>query len=295
MAEERSLDRAWLGEHPLAEIPVDTDKNERGRVLVIGGSRLSPGGLRLAGEAALRAGAGKVRLATMESLAVPLGLAVPEAGVVALPESADGRLAPNAAERVQRDLAEADCVIIGPGMDDADCAAPFLSAALELMEGGQTLVIDAAAIGAAADCLETIKHARGRCILTPHAGEMARLLDCPKEAVNSDLGGAIRQAVDATGQIIVLKSATTHIADPMGTMLTYGGGGPGLATGGSGDVLAGIAGGLMSCGQDAFTAAAWAVWLHGEAGAKLASEAGAIGYLARELLPLIPMLRRNPV
>jgi ADP-dependent NAD(P)H-hydrate dehydratase len=288
---EVALDRTWLAEHPLAAIPADTDKNERGRVLVVGGSRLSPGALRLTGEAALRAGAGKVRLATLESLAIPLGMAVPEAGILAFPESANGELSAEAASLLSDDFEQADSVVIGPGMGDAEAAAPLLAAALQAMDAHQALVIDAAAIGAAGECLDALRKARTRCILTPHAGEMAGLLGMSKEAIQGDLAGAHDRAVAASGQIVVLKSPNTRIGGPLDGVLVYGGGGPGLATGGSGDVLAGIIAGLMACGQEPFEAAAWAVWLHGEAGARLAAEQGPIGYLARELLPLIPSLR----
>ena len=293
VADAVSLDRAWLADHPLAVIPVDTDKNERGRVLVVGGSRLSPGALRLTGEAALRAGAGKVRLATLESLAVALGLAVPEAGIMGLPEGEGGELSADAAGLLGKDFAQADCVILGPGMADPAAAAPLLAAALATMGPQQALVIDAAAIGAAGDRLDALRAARVRCILTPHIGEMAGLLGVSKDAVERDFGQALGRAIENTGKIVVLKSATTQIGCATGGMLRYGGGGPGLATGGSGDVLAGIVGGLIACGQDPFVAAAWGVWLHGEAGAHLAAERGPIGYLARELLPLIPSLRRQ--
>lgn len=293
MADAVSLDRAWLAAHPLVEIPADTDKNERGRVLVVGGSRLSPGALRLTGEAALRAGAGKVRLATLESLAVPLGMAVPEAGIIGLPEGEGGELSADAAGRLGKDFAQADCVVLGPGMADPAAAAPLLEAALAAMGPQQTLVIDAAAIEAAGDRLDALRAARARCILTPHIGEMAGLLGVSKDAVEGDLRHALGRAVEGTGKIVVLKSANTEIGCATGRLLRYGGGGPGLATGGSGDVLAGIIGGLTACGQEPFVAAAWGVWLHGEAGAHLATERGPIGYLARELLALIPSLRRQ--
>lgn len=294
VAEAIPLDRAWLAAHPLVPIEADTDKDQRGRVLVIGGSRLSPGALRLSGEAALRAGAGKVRLATLDSLAPMVGLAVPEAGIVALPEGAGGELAEHAADRLGDDLRHADCVVIGPGMADSAAAGPLLEAALSELDEGQTLVVDAAAIGAAGDRCGALRDARVRCILTPHVGEMAGLLGTAVEEVENDLAAALARAVDATGQTVVLKAATTRIGRRGDPVLVYGGGGPGLATGGSGDVLAGIAGGLAACGQGPLEAAAWAVWLHGEAGGRLAAERGPIGYLARELLPLIPLLRRTP-
>lgn len=296
VVDETALDPVWLAGHPLVEIPPDTDKNERGRVLVVGGSRLSPGAILLTGEAALRAGAGKVRLATLESLAVPLGIAVPEAGIVALPEGENGEISRLAGERLGRELEYADCVVLGPGMSDSEAVAPLLKVALSTMRPDQTLVIDAAAIKAAGHAPVALRDSRVKCILTPHTGEMAGLLGVEKDEVEADLGAALQRAVRVTGQVMVLKSSNTRVGGGGGGLtLVYAGGGPGLATGGSGDVLAGIIGGLLACGQDPFEAAGWGVWLHGEAGARLGSERGPIGYLARELLPLIPILRDNRV
>jgi NAD(P)H-hydrate repair Nnr-like enzyme with NAD(P)H-hydrate dehydratase domain len=120
---------------------------------------------------------------------------------------------------------------------------------------------------------------------------MAALMDCDEASVTADHA---RRAALRFGATVVLKASDTWIATPDAPMLHYRGGGPGLATGGSGDVLSGIIGGLLARGAAARDAAAWGVWLHGEAGRRLADRIGPLGFLARELLPVIPALMRDP-
>ncbi|HEY6815591.1 MAG TPA: NAD(P)H-hydrate dehydratase, partial [Croceibacterium sp.] len=127
-------------------------------------------------------------------------------------------------------------------------------------------------------------------VLTPNRGEMAQLLDTDTDRLAADPAGAARRAGDRTGATVILKGPCSHLATPAGELLAYPGGGLGLATGGSGDVLAGVLAGLLARGTPVVAACAWAVWLHGEAGRRLAREQGPLGYLARELPPLIPAL-----
>lgn len=293
MGEPIALDRDWLKAHPLVPIADDTNKNDRGRVLLVGGSRRSAGALRLAGEAAFRAGAGKVQLATLAPLAVALGVSVPEAGVFAWPEGDDGELSPAAADAFEEALAPCDCVVLGPGMGGSDAAGVLLDGALTAMKPAQSLVIDAAAIRASATRRENLASSAATCVITPHAGEMAALIELDEDRVRADPRAALDRAVAATGRVVALKGPTTLIGIPGADPLAFVGGGPGLATGGSGDVLAGIIGALLARGQDAASAAAWGVWLHGEAGRRLAEEQAPVGYLARELVPLIPSLIRG--
>lgn len=293
MGEPIPLDRAWLAAHPLVPIPEDTNKNDRGRVLVVGGSRRSAGALLLTGEAAFRTGAGKVQLATLDCLAIALGMAVPEAGIFALPEGEQGQLSTDAAAVIEHAMAPCDCVVLGPGMGDTDAAGALLDMAMGVLEPGQSLVLDAAAIKAARHRSPALSQLRARCVLTPHAGEMAALLGEDEDSVRGDPCAALGRAIDLTGHTVVIKGPTSYIGAPNGEILAFVGGGPGLATGGSGDVLAGIAAALLARGQDPLSAAAWAVWLHGEAGRRLAEEQAPVGFLARELIPLIPSLIRG--
>lgn len=281
------IDAAWIAAHPLPQPDGDTDKNKRGRVLAAGGSQSVPGTLRLTGEAAFRAGAGKLQLATVASAAPLLGMAMPEAAVFPLPVNADGELSAEAGPEIAALLERCDALVLGPGMGAKAEARAILHAVLAAAEPDLAILIDAGAIGDCTAMAEPFHAHAGHVVLTPHQGEMARLMDCDEAEVTDDHA---RAAADRFGATIVLKSAETCIATPAEPMLHYRGGGPGLATGGSGDVLAGIVAGLLARGADPHLAAAWGVWLHGEAGRRLAHRIGPLGFLARELLAEIPGL-----
>lgn len=283
-----TLDRDWLAGHPLPSPGEGADKNARGRVLLAGGAHFVPGALRLTGEAALRAGAGKLQMATVREAAMPLGVLVPEAAMIALPVDEDGEIGSAAIPMIAEAMARCDAFILGPGMSgDAD---RLVSALLAQPRDGLTIILDAAAIPACAGAAEQMRRHAGRLILTPHHGEMAALTGRDRDYVAAHGEALARETAAALGAVIVLKSESTVIVAPDGDALVYQGGGVGLATGGSGDVLAGVAGGLAARGADPVVAAAWAVWLHGEAGRTLAETMGPIGFLARDLVALIPRL-----
>lgn len=284
------LDAAWLAAHPLPLPAADTDKNARGRVLVAGGSETVPGALRLTGEAALRAGAGKLQLATVERAALRLGLLVPEAAVFPLPVNGAGELGDDAGEILAGYLDRCDALVLGPGTGAEAPAETILRSVAASPRASLAIVLDAAMIAPAADVAEAIRAHDGRIVLTPHPGEMAKLMRCDVARVDADPAGLAQEAARRFNATIVLKGAETWIACPGEGLLHYPGGGPGLATGGSGDVLAGILGGLIARGSTPRVAAAWAVWAHGEAGRRLAARIGPLGFLSRELLDEIPRL-----
>lgn len=287
------IDADWLADHPLPDHAASADKDDRGHVLVIGGSRRVPGGLRLTGESALRAGAGRLQLATIESLAIGLGLVLPEAGVLQLAEGSDGEIRWQATEAIVESLERSNCIVVGPAMSDVAAADPIVAAALDALRDDLTVVLDAAAIGSAARVATTLTERAGQVVLTPNRGEMARLLQIEIADISDDPEGAARRAVERTGATVILKGPRSLVATPQDELFAYPGGGIGLATGGSGDVLAGVLGGLLGRGAAVATACAWSVWLHGEAGRLLAREKGPIGYLARELPALVPALMRT--
>lgn len=282
------LDRALLGRMPLPDHAGDGDKDARGCVLAIGGSLDVPGGILLAGVAALRAGAGKLQIATCRTLAPTLGLMVPEALVVALPETGCGGIDPAAIDLLAGRIERADAVVFGPGMCDAGAVAELTRRVLAA--GGGGLVLDAAAL-AELDADATLVRTRGgRVVLTPHAGEMAGLLGVSRDAVLADPARIAGDVARRLGCVVALKSEATVVAAPSGEVFRYAGGGIGLATSGSGDTLAGIVGGLLARGSDPLAAAAWGVFLHGEAGLRLAARHGRVGLLARELPAEIPRI-----
>ena len=283
------LDRALLGRFPLPHISEDSDKEDRGRLLVIAGSRELAGAALLAGIAGLRAGAGKLQIATAESNVVPLSVAVPEARVIGCEETEDGCLAASAIPALLGWAEGAQAIAIGCGLESGPTLEQLLDA---LLASGldRPLVLDAAVLGCLAPRAELLRDWKGGAVLLPHAREMAALLECEPEAVAEDPLGCARKAAERFGAVALVKGRYSFIAAPDGTAFRFEGGGVGLATSGSGDVLAGIVGGLCARGADPLTATLWGVWLHGEAGRILTKEVGRLGFLARELPDLIPRL-----
>jgi len=292
MSEATLVTGDLLRQMPLPRPGEDGDKEQRGRVLVIGGSLEVPGAALLAGVAALRAGAGKLQIATTRSIAPHLALAVPEALVAGLPESAAGGIAPEAAEDLVRRVARCDAVLIGPGMMDEEAVAA-LTARLLAEAPAAAFALDACALIGLAALQEPLRRHGGRVVVTPHAGEMAALLDITREAVVADPLGTARHAAARLQVVVVLKGGRTHIVTPQGAAWTYADGQIGLATSGSGDTLAGVVAGLLARGAPPLQAALWGVLLHGEAGNRLARKLGPLGFLARELLAEIPGLLRD--
>ena len=286
-----SVTPALLRRWRLPRARADGDKQERGVALVIGGSAEVPGALLLAGVAALRAGAGKLQLAGPRSICIPLGVAVPEARVIPLSETGTGNLDRNAGKRAAEHVERADAFLIGPGMLEEDAIQQMMELLLPRAARGP-LVLDAMA-------LTSLRGGRYRfsadsqVLLTPNYLEMARLTGDTVESVERDPASLATDLARAIDAVVALKGPDTYIATPDGELFHYSTGKVGLATSGSGDVLAGIAVGLLARGATAEQAGSWAVYLHGEAGNNLARAIGSIGFLARELLPEIPRVMKG--
>lgn len=282
-----AVDAALLRRWALPEPGADADKEDRGRVMIVGGSAEIPGALILAGCAALRAGAGKLQIATAKSAAVPLAIAVPEARVIALGETRNGAIAASAAKRAAEEAGQSHATLVGPGMMGDSGTGKFVERFLGHF-GDANLVLDAGAVAQLHGRTDLLKPMRGRVLLTPHVGEMASMTGIPSAEIARNPGAVAVDVAKATGAVISLKGPETWIASPDGKLLCYRQGGVGLATSGSGDVLAGIAAGLLARGADPLVTAAWASYLHGASGRILARRVGNIGFLARELLSEIP-------
>ena len=286
MSRPVALTRAALKKFPLPPVE-DGDKDSHGQILIIAGSRDTPGAALLAAHSAMRAGAGKLQIATVVSAAPHLALAMPEAKVVGLAEARDGGFAPSAAKQVVELAKDADAVVAGPGMR-TNKAADSLAALLPCI--GIPLVLDAALLHALPARAKEARRATLQPILLPHHGEVASLLDCDEDDVAADPLGCGRACADRYDAVTLVKGAQSHIVAPDGRAWLYRGGGPGLGVSGSGDTLAGLVGGLLARGADPLTACLWGVFLHGEAGAALARKIGPRGYLAREIPGEIPAL-----
>lgn len=289
MTEPAPLTGETLRAIPLPAPDAEGDKESRGRVLVAGGGAENPGALILAGTAALRAGAGKLRIATVRSMAAPLAVAVPESRVYGLDETEGGSLHPSSATRLAELAAAVDALLLGPGMVDEAAAEPLAGAVLARLTA-PSVALDAGGFAHLARRRDALHRLGGRAVITPHAGEMATLLGIDKGEVDADPLRVARRAADELGAVVALKGPRTFVVAPGGEAYVFDGGAVGLATSGSGDVLAGIVAGLLARGTAPVRAAAWAVWLHGEAGNAAARRRGPIGYLARELAGEIPAL-----
>jgi ADP-dependent NAD(P)H-hydrate dehydratase len=278
-----ALDRQVLDKHPLPPV-IDGDKETKGRVLVVAGSRDVPGAALLAASAAMRAGAGKLRIATVESAAMPLAVAMPEAMVFGLAEADDGGFARAAVDRICEMAGEVDAVTAGPGVRANEASAGI---ARGLLQTRAALALDVA-------MLETLSPPKSvhssTPVLLPDADELSALLDCKPGEVERDPIGCGSRAAQLYRSVVLVKGVVSHIVTPGGRSWSYDGGAPGLGVSGSGDVLAGIIGGLLARGAEPLNALLWSVWLHGEAGARLAKKVGPIGFLAREIADEIPGL-----
>lgn len=282
---------ALLRRWPLPRASVEGDKHERGVALVIGGAAEVPGALLLSGIAALRAGAGKLQLAAPRSICVALGVALPEARVIPLPENSAGNFDRQAGHRAAEHSQSADAFLVGPGMLDEDSIQKMMELLLPRLSRGP-LVLDAIALSSLRGGRYRFS-ADAQVLITPNFGEMSRLTGDTLESVASDPAGVAAAVARALDVVVALKGPETYIATPDGEMFQYSTGKVGLATSGSGDVLAGIAVGLLARGATAEQAGSWAVYLHGEAGNNLARSVGPVGFLARELLPEIPRLMKS--
>jgi ADP-dependent NAD(P)H-hydrate dehydratase len=299
--QSQQVTNASLYAWPLPMPSQDGDKEQRGRILIIGGSREIPGAILLAATASLRAGAGKMAIATGASVAQLVAVAIPEARVISLPESDDGGFLAHAAETIAPLVKSSDAVLIGPGMQDEAAAGAFImgllaSPELQNLRSPPRLLLDACAMCVAS---ESESGSNGRRFLgrfeadvlfTPHAGEVAHLTGIDKEEVLQNPQPIALEAARRWGAAVALKGATTCIAMPDGRLWQHCGGNVGLAISGSGDALSGIIGGIMARGASTEQAAAWGVALHARAGDRLARRIGPLGFLAREIAEEVPRL-----
>jgi hydroxyethylthiazole kinase-like uncharacterized protein yjeF len=277
------LTLAALRRWPLPDPSNGESKEDRGRVLVVGGSRQTPGAVRLAGEAALRSGAGKLQVACGEDVAVTLAIALPESKVVGLAVDRRGHIE-SCNREVLRAAQQTDALLIGPGMDD--CSATGRMAAKLLRATAATTILDAGA-------LRAYREPRAApVILTPHLGEMASITGRSTGQLKRGTRDFARKFAREHKVTLVLKGSCTYVASADGRLWVHDGGSVGLGTSGSGDVLAGVIAGLVARGARPEQAAVWGVWLHGKAGTALSARQGLIGFLASEIAAEIPALLR---
>ncbi|MDM7830276.1 NAD(P)H-hydrate dehydratase [Cellulomonas edaphi] len=272
------LTAALLRDWPLPDR--SGSKDERGGVLVLGGARGTPGAAMLSGLAALRVGAGRLTLAVASSVSGQVAVAVPESGVLALPESSSGSVA-GLPDDDAGELDRADVVLVGPGLDEPDGTRGLIEDVCAALDDQTPVVLDAFALGVLPQMTDARRALAGRLVLTPNGEEGSRLLDGderdPKEAAAA--------IADRYGAVVALSG---HVAAPDGRSWQSASGYSGLGTSGSGDVLAGAVAGLAASGTDLARATGWGVALHAGAGDRLAASVGPVGFLARELVDALP-------
>lgn len=286
MSRCKALTLDELRKHPLPPV-VEGDKNAHGRLLVVAGTRDIPGPAMITATAAMRAGAGKIAIATVDSVAPQLGMAVPEAMIIAMAQGRDGGFARSTIGELAELAGTCDAVVAGPGMAPS-AVATGLAAKLCLV--GVPLALDAALLHGLAPAAKAARAAHPDTVLLPHSGEMASLLECSEDEAVANPLDCGREAARRYDAIVLAKGVESHIVTPEGEAWKYRGGGPGLGVSGSGDTLAGILGGLLARGVQPLTSLLWAVWIHGEAGRILSKKVGPIGYLAREISAEVPAL-----
>ncbi|MDB5884350.1 MAG: hypothetical protein JWR74_521 [Polaromonas sp.] len=284
----QTLDRIALRDWPLPHANDASDKEDRGQVLVVAGSREIPGAALLSATAALRAGAGKLTIATAKSVAAGLALLMPEARVIGLPETSAGGLQPSGIEQLAECAQRSSAVLVGPGLLDSEGSCEFIERLLQQM-GNAPVILDALAMDVVLQLPRFVQPA----LLTPHAGEMAHLSGQSKDEVIAGAAELAAAMCQKHNVVMALKGATTYIASPEGASWRHVSGNAGLGTSGSGDVLAGIMTGLAARGAPLVQAAAWGVVVHSLAGQRLAERHGRLGFLAREILGEIPSVMRD--
>lgn len=275
----------------LPQRPGDTHKGDNGRITVVGGSEGLTGAAVLASHAALRSGAGLVTLGIAQSLHDIMEVKCTEVMTRPLPEAGRGVLSPDAQEQIQQMAQTADVLLLGPGLSTRGDVPQLVRDLVKCIS--IPMVVDADGLNALVDSMDVLEQAAGALVFTPHPGEMARLTKMPINDVQANRMEVARTYAQRWGATVVLKGARTVIATPDGQVYINITGNPLLATGGTGDVLAGLIAGFIGQGMTPEDAAVTAVYVHGRSADVLAREIGGRGMLAGELLPVIPRVLRE--
>lgn len=268
--------------------PRDAHKGTFGTAVVVAGSLGFTGAAFLTATAAARTGAGLVRLLVANSIYPILASKCTEVMATPVQEVAPGALGHAAYDTVMRQLGSAEVGVIGPGLGRDSSTWRLV---VDLASHARcALVIDADGLNALADSPRSKGKLGKNRVLTPHPGELARLTGRTIDAIEADRSSAARKVAKEWGAIVVLKGAHTVVAHPDGRTSEDPHEVPALATGGTGDVLAGIIGGLIAQGSEPFSAAVTGVYVHAAAGRRIARRLGDSGLLASDLLLEIPLV-----
>lgn len=280
----RLMDEAWAGSL-IPERLRASHKGANGHMLLVAGSDRYRGATVLAAKAAYRAGAGMVTVAAVEKVCAAVAAQVPEAILLPLPE-VDGLVSPAAADVILQNHTRFTASVFGPGLTHEAPVVEFLQRIWARWE--LSAVVDADALNAASMGVEL---PAAPCVLTPHPGELSRLLQVPIPMLQADRFASVRQAVAMTGKTVLLKGPFSIIGAPDEPLNVNPTGNPGMASAGMGDVLAGMIGTLMAQDVPPYEAASASVFWHGLAGDLCAQEMGGIGFVARDVAQALPRAR----
>jgi ADP-dependent NAD(P)H-hydrate dehydratase / NAD(P)H-hydrate epimerase len=278
----------------LPKRPLGANKGTFGKVLVIAGSINYIGAAYLACSGAIRAGAGLVTLATPVSILPILATKLTEATYLPLTEKVPGFISEDAEEIILKEIERYDVLLIGCGLGQQPSTVKFIKSVL--LRGKVKIskaIIDADALNALSGVPDWWKVLPDNVILTPHPGEMARLVGVTVKEVQSDRLETARKAASEWHKTVVLKGAFTVIAAPNGKIMINPAANPGLASAGTGDVLSGVIAGLAAHGLNSESAAACGVYLHSQAGEIIKEKIGDTGMIASDLLSLLPVAIKN--
>jgi hydroxyethylthiazole kinase-like uncharacterized protein yjeF len=278
----------WAAE-TLPKRPLNSNKGTFGRVLVSAGSINYIGAAYLACNGAMRVGAGLVTLATASSLQPVIAAKLAEATYLPLPESRPGIASVAGAEIIHQGCGQYNVVLVGCGLGQNPATVEFLNCLL-LKKDLPPLIIDADALNILSRLPGWWQKIPNDAILTPHPGEMARLTGLTIDEIQVDRAGIALKYAEKWQKTIVLKGAFTVIAAADGKCRISPFANPGLASAGTGDVLAGVIAGLKAQGLKSYDATALGVYLHGAAGDKIKDELGDTGTIASDLLPALPLI-----
>ena len=278
----------WIGGH-LPVRPLDSHKGTFGHALIVAGSRSYVGAAFLAAQAAVRAGAGLVTLATPESVYPIAAGKLTEVIHLPLPEDQEGLVRPEAARLIRSNLSRYDALAVGCGLGQSKGTRQFMEQlVLDQPQLPIPLVIDADGLNNLSRLEGWWERLAATTVLTPHPGEMATLVGAPTSEIQRDRIGAARKWADYWKVGLVLKGAHTVVAHPSQAVRVSPFANPGLASGGTGDVLTGIIASLMAQGLSADLAASCGVYLHGQAGADAVLDVGEAGLTATDLVQRLP-------
>jgi NAD(P)H-hydrate epimerase len=270
----------------IAQRRPESHKGTFGHAFILAGSPGKTGAAAMAAQAAMRTGAGLVTLGVPQSLNAVLENKVTEVMTEPLPDSGEGFLGKDSWPRIRELLFGMAVVAIGPGLSERDETCGLVYRVLESAE--VPLIVDADGLNAVAKNPDILRKAKAPVVLTPHPGEMARLMATTTKKIQADRIDHAREFSGRYGVIVVLKGARTIIAEPGGRIYINPTGNPGMASGGMGDVLTGIIAGLAAQGLSLDVASQLAVFVHGLIGDEIAYERGEIGIMATDLIERIP-------